>query len=132
VRSWGGEAAVAAVLERAESKHDASYLENIENWISLDEACGLLAAGVHDTGEEMFARRVGEEMLRQHAGTQVATLMRSLGSPEAICKTIAQSSSNVSTVTEMEALKSDPGRAVISAVAVGWWTNSATRPVMMA
>jgi diguanylate cyclase (GGDEF)-like protein len=117
VRSWGGEGAVAAVLERAESKHDASYLENIENWISLDEACGLLAAAAHDTGEEMFARRVGEEMLRQHAGTQVATLMRSLGSPEAIYKTIAQSSSKVSTVTEMEALESDPGRAVISAVA---------------
>lgn len=117
VRSRGGEAAVSAVLEWAHSKHDAPYLENIENWVSLDEACALLEAGAHDTGEEMFARRVGEEMLRQHAGTQVATLMRSLGSPEAIYKTIAQASSKVSTVTEMECLENDPGRAVVSAVA---------------
>ena len=35
-------------------------------------------------GEQQIARRVGEETIAQHAGTPVATLMRSLGSPEAI------------------------------------------------
>jgi diguanylate cyclase (GGDEF)-like protein len=117
VRSRGGEAAVAAVLEQAASEHDARYLEDIEHWISLDEACALLEAGARVTGEQTFARQVGAEMLRQHAGTQVATLMRSLGSAEAIYEAVAQASSKVSTVTEMEAIEAAPGRAVVSAKA---------------
>jgi diguanylate cyclase (GGDEF)-like protein len=117
VRSRGGEAAVADVLEQAASEHDAQYLEDIEHWISLDEACALLEAGARVTGEQTFARQVGAEMLRQHAGTQVATMMRSLGSAEAIYEAVAQASSKVSTVTEMEALEAAPGRAVVTAKA---------------
>jgi diguanylate cyclase (GGDEF)-like protein len=117
VRKHGGEAAVEAVLERAESTRDVTFLENIQNWISLDEACALLAAGAEVTGEETFARQVGAQMLYQHAGTQVATLMRSLGSPEAIYEAVAQASSNVSTVTVMTAIEAAPGEAVVTAEA---------------
>jgi diguanylate cyclase (GGDEF)-like protein len=117
VRSRGGEAAVAAVLAGAGSPHDAAYLEDIEHWISLDEACALLEAGARVLGEEDFPRQVGAEMLRQHAGTQVATMMRSLGSPEAIYEAVAQASSNVSTVSDLTALETEPGHALVSAVA---------------
>ncbi|HEX3433488.1 MAG TPA: diguanylate cyclase [Solirubrobacteraceae bacterium] len=118
VRKQGGEAAVAELIARAASPtHDVAFLENIENWISLDEACALLAAGAEITGEENFARQVGAQMLYQHAGTQVATLMRSLGSPEAIFKAVAQASSKVSTVTVMTAIEAAPGEAVVSAEA---------------
>src|ERR1700692_192116 len=75
VRGTGGETAVAALLSRAATTREASYLENVDNWISLDEACSLLEAGVLETGDEMFSRRVGEQTLRRHAGTQVATLL---------------------------------------------------------
>src|SRR5271167_4939594 len=68
VRGSGGEVAVRALLERAESRREVSYLESPENWVSLDEACALLAAGVHVTGDPCFARHVGEETLRQHSG----------------------------------------------------------------
>jgi diguanylate cyclase (GGDEF)-like protein len=117
VRSGGGEEAVTALLERAGTKHEASYLENVDNWISLDEACALLAAGVDETGNAMFARQVGEQMLRQHAGSPASTLLRSLGSPEAILKAIAQTAGKVTTVTEMEALEAGPGHAVVRAIA---------------
>jgi diguanylate cyclase (GGDEF)-like protein len=117
VRERRGETGVAALLADGASIHDAAYLENIENWISLDEACALLEAGARITGEESFPRQVGAQTLHQHAGTQVATMMRSLGSPEAIYDAVAQASSNVSTVTELEALETSPGRAVVSAVA---------------
>jgi diguanylate cyclase (GGDEF)-like protein len=117
VRERRGETGVAALLGEAATTHDAAYLENLENWISLDEACALLAAGARITGEDTFARQVGAEMLRQHAGTQVATMMRSLGSPEAIYEAVAQASSNVSTVTELKALDKGPGVAVVSAIA---------------
>ncbi len=115
VRSRGGDAAVAELLRQAASKHEPAYLEDVNNWISLDEACALLEAGVQVTDDPMFARRVGEETLRQHAGTQVATLLRSLGSVEAILQAIAQTAAKLSTVTEMEAIEVGPGRAVVRA-----------------
>src|SRR5208283_1396736 len=55
-RQAGGEAAVGSLLERAATKRQASYLEDIDNWISLEEACALLAAGVHQTNDPRFAR----------------------------------------------------------------------------
>ena len=123
VRERRGEAGVAQLLADGATTHDAAYLENLENWISLDEACALLAAGARITGEDTFARQVGAETLRQHAGTQVATLMRSLGSPEAIYEAVAQASSNVSTVSELQALEKGPGRALVSAVARAGFTR---------
>jgi diguanylate cyclase (GGDEF)-like protein len=118
VRDAGGDGAVASLLERAGAKHSAAYLEKVENWISLDEASALLEAGAVQTGEPAFARRVGESTLRQHAGTQVATLLRSLGSLEAVLKVIAQTTPKLSTVTRIDATDVRPGRAVIRAVAI--------------
>jgi diguanylate cyclase (GGDEF)-like protein len=117
IRTAGGEAAVAALLEQAATTRQASYLEDIDNWISLDEACALLAAGVHQTGDPTFPRQVGEQTLQRHVGTQVATLLRSLGSPEAVLHAVAQTAPKFSTVTEMQAIESGPGHAVIRAVA---------------
>jgi len=126
VRETGGGAAVRALLQRAGAKHDAAYLENIDNWISLDEACALLQAGALETGDPAFARLVGESTLHQHAGTQAATLLRSLGSVEAILQVVAQSAAKVSTVSEMKAVEVVPGHAVIRAMARGGITR---RPV---
>jgi diguanylate cyclase (GGDEF)-like protein len=126
VRETGGGAAVRSLLERAGAKHDAPYLENIDNWISVDEACALLQAGALETGDPAFARRVGESTLHQHAGTQAATLLRSLGSVEAILQVVAQSAAKVSTVSEMKAVEVVPGHAVIRAMARGGITR---RPV---
>lgn len=117
IRKAGGEPAVLALLERAGSSRQASYLEDLENWISLDEACELLAAGVHETHDPAFARRVGEQTLHRHVGTQVATLLRSLGSPEAVLQVVAQTAPKFSTVTELEAIEAGPGHAVVRAVA---------------
>src|SRR5271169_411466 len=117
IRKAGADPAVADLLKQAESPRQASYLEGIDNWVSLDEACALLAAGVRQTNDPKFARAVGQETLRQHAGTQVATVLRSLGSVEAVLGVIAQTVTKLSTVTEMQPLEVAPGRAVVTAVA---------------
>jgi diguanylate cyclase (GGDEF)-like protein len=117
VRSTGGDRAVAELLERAGVEHEPSYLENVENWISLDQATAMFQAGVDLTGDPLFARRVGENTLRQHAGTQVATVLRSLGSTEAVLQAVAQSTARVSAVTKMEAIEASPGRGVVMACA---------------
>jgi diguanylate cyclase (GGDEF)-like protein len=117
VRSKGGETAVAQLLDRAGITREVSYLENVDNWISLTEATAMLGAGVHQTGDPLFARRVGENTLRQHAGTQVATVLRSLGSTEAVLKAVALSAARLSAVTKMEAIEAAPGRGVVTACA---------------
>jgi diguanylate cyclase (GGDEF)-like protein len=117
VRSEGGEAAVADLLGRAQIHREASYLESVDNWISLDEATAMFEAGVEQTGDPMFARRVGENTLRQHAGTQVATVLRSLGSTEAVLEAVAQSAARLSSVTKMETIEAGPGRGVVRACA---------------
>jgi diguanylate cyclase (GGDEF)-like protein len=117
VRSKGGETAVAQLLDRAGITREVSYLENVDNWISLAEATAMLGAGVHQTGDPLFARRVGENTLRQHAGTQVATVLRSLGSTEAVLKAVALSAARLSAVTKMEAIEAAPGRGVVTACA---------------
>jgi diguanylate cyclase (GGDEF)-like protein len=126
-RQAGGEAAVAALLADAATTREARYLEDIDNWISLDEACALLAAGVRQTKDPAFARRVGEQTLQRHVGTQVATMLRSLGSPEAVLRVVAQAAPKFSTVTELEAIEAGPGHAVVRAVAREGFTR---RPLL--
>jgi diguanylate cyclase (GGDEF)-like protein len=113
VRRTCGENGLTKLLELSGSKHTVAYLDEISNWISYDESMALFAAAVEVTGEEQIARQVGEETLAQHAGTPVATLMRSLGSPEEIYRQIAQAGSKFTTASRLEAVEVAPGRAVI-------------------
>jgi diguanylate cyclase (GGDEF)-like protein len=115
IRAHGGGEAVQALLREAGSRRSIPHLEDADNWISLPEACSLLAAGVRVSGEASFARRVGENTLSRHSGTQVATLLRSLGSVEAVLAAITRTAPRLSTVTEMEAIEASPGRAVVTA-----------------
>jgi diguanylate cyclase (GGDEF)-like protein len=115
VREDGGDAAVASLLGRAGTNRDLSYLENPDNWISLAEATALLAAGVAESGDQAFARRVGEHTVRRHAGTQVSTILRSLGSTEAVLEQITRTTAKLSAVTDLETLEARPGHAVVRA-----------------
>src|SRR4051794_1584506 len=84
VRATCGNDAVAELLERAGSPYTAAYLEDVTNWIFYEEGIDLFVAAAEITGDPQIGTRVGEEAVRQHAGTPVATVLRSLGSPEAI------------------------------------------------
>jgi diguanylate cyclase (GGDEF)-like protein len=141
VRSIGGEAAVRATLVESGTAHHPAFLENTDNWISLAEAVALLEAGIKVTGDPDFARRVGADAVRQHSGTQVATLLRSLGSPEAVLNGITTTAAKFSTVSELKALEAVPGRAVVRAVArpgykrvtalCDWTTGLLSSPTML-
>jgi diguanylate cyclase (GGDEF)-like protein len=113
VRRLCGEDGVTRLLELSGSEHTAAYLDDLTNWISYDEAMALFAAAEELTGDPNIARKVGEETLAQHAGTPVATLMRSLGSPEEIYRQITQAGSKFSAVSTLEAIEVSPGRAVL-------------------
>jgi len=68
---------------------------------------------------------VGEETVSQHAGKQVATLLRSLGSVEAVLQAVAQTAGRLTTTTELEALEVGPGRALVRAAARQGFERSA-------
>src|SRR4051812_3125320 len=117
IRATGGEAAVGEVIASSGISQTAEYLENVENWMSYEDAGALMEAGVELTGDDQLIRRVGEDMVRQHAGTTVATLLRSLGSPQAIFEQLTLAATKFSTVIDMAPVEVDPGRVVVRAQA---------------
>ena len=117
VRAFGGEDAVAELLRIADCRHPSGFLEDTANWVSYDLAIALFDAAAQVTGDTQIGRRIGEDTVRQHAGTSVATLLRSLGSPEEVYRHMATAASKFSTVTEMETIELAPGRALVRAQA---------------
>src|SRR4051794_37077863 len=76
VRSRAGEGAVRDVLQRSKVEHEASYLDDPSNWIWLDECIALLEAARDVLDDPEIGLHVGEQTVRQHAGTPVATMLR--------------------------------------------------------
>src|SRR4051794_7154265 len=124
VRSTLGDAAVAEVLTRAGVPYDAAYLDDVGNWIWHEEAVALFEAAAEMTGDDRIGMRVGELLVRQHAGTPVATLFRSLGSPEAVFEQLALAITKFSTVTECVPVEVSPGRAVVRSSAREGFTRT--------
>jgi diguanylate cyclase (GGDEF)-like protein len=118
LRGWGGDEAVARVLEAAGSARTPEYLSDIANWVSYDEAVALWKAGARVTHHPQFARALGEEAARRLNASPVAALLRSLGSPEAVYRQIAITSGKFSVVITMEAVDVGPGYAEIVANAI--------------
>src|SRR3954469_21288635 len=112
VRARAGDEGVRDVLGRSGVEHTATYLDDPGNWIWLHEAVELLKAAAVVLDDPEIGLHVGEETVRQHAGTPVATMLRSLGSPEAVHEQLTVGSSKFSTVTELIP-EVEPGRAVV-------------------
>ena len=110
-----GIAAVTDLMERAGDGRSLSEVVDVAGWTSYSQACALLEAARHVTADADCGFRIGEEMLRQHAGTEVAALLRSLGSPEELLRNVAASGSKYSTVTQLEAVEVGPTTATITA-----------------
>jgi len=115
---------VHELLERAGSARSREYLMDTGNWISYDEAIALWRAGGEVTHHPQFARLVGEDSGRRLNGSAVATLLRSLGSPENVYKQIGVSSTRFSTVSTLEAVSIGPGVAEVVAAPIPGFPRS--------
>jgi diguanylate cyclase (GGDEF)-like protein len=113
VRGQFGDEGVLQLLAEAGETRLPSQLEDAEEWSSYRPATALLEAAVRVTGRPDAARRIGEEMLTQHRGTAVVDLLRSLGSPEALLESIAQSGSKFSTVFTLTPREVSAGHAMV-------------------
>jgi diguanylate cyclase (GGDEF)-like protein len=125
VHDYGSDEAVADLLRRAGSRRSAAELMDITNWISYDEATALWQAGTAVTHHPHLARAMGEDSARRLNGSPVATLLRSLGSPEAVYRQIATTATKYSTVTTLEAVDYGAGFAEIIAFPVAGFPRNA-------
>jgi diguanylate cyclase (GGDEF)-like protein/putative nucleotidyltransferase with HDIG domain len=114
VRTRAGEEGVQHILTRSGVEHAATYLDDPSNWIWQQEAIELLTAAAEVLDDPQIGLHVGEQTVRQHAGTPVATMLRSLGSPEAVYEQLTVAVSKFSTTTDLLP-EVEPGRAVVSA-----------------
>ncbi|HUY20812.1 MAG TPA: sensor domain-containing diguanylate cyclase [Acidimicrobiales bacterium] len=116
VRGRVGDEGVARMLELGGETRPAAVLEDPTSWSSHDEAVALLDAAAVVTGDPDIGRHVGEEMLRQHDGTEVADLLRSLGSPGELLRNVAAAAAKFSTVSTVEPLEVGDAHAVVRAI----------------
>jgi diguanylate cyclase (GGDEF)-like protein len=124
VHEFGGDEAVARLLSESGVDRSVEYLLDIVNWISYDEAVALWQTGARVTHHPAFARAVGDDAARRLNGSPVASLLRSLGSPEAVYRQIATTATKYSTVARLEAVSSGPGYAEIVATSVEGFPRS--------
>src|SRR5947208_12131713 len=118
VRARGGENAVPKILSRSGVEYSATYLDDPTNWIWQQEAIALLEAAAEVLNDPEIGLHVGEQTVRQHAGTPVATMLRSLGSPEAVYEQLTVAVSKFSTTTDLHP-EVERGHAVVRAQARG-------------
>lgn len=116
VRARAGEFGVGQMLAAAGDSRSAQALEDPRSWSSHDEVVELLTAASGITGDHEIGRHVGEEILRQYDGTDVANLLRSLGSPAELLRNVTAAAAKFTTVSSLESLEVGDAHAVVRAV----------------
>ena len=117
VKRVAGDTGVGRVLVKAGSRRTASYLTDVGNWISYDEAIALWDAGEAVTHDPNFAYHVGEDAIRFLPGSALAAVLRTLGSPEEHLRRLHVSAQRFSTAARLEAPVVRSGYAEVRAIA---------------
>jgi diguanylate cyclase (GGDEF)-like protein len=118
VERVAGQGALERVLARSGEPMPADEVRAGLTWTSYANAVAMFRAGIEVTGDPGFPRAVGEEMLRQYEGSEVAALFRSLGSPGEVLRNVAMTSTKFSTATVLEAVEIGDDHAVVDAWAI--------------
>ena len=116
IRLTHGDAGVDLLLRTAGERRRVEVLSDESQWFDYASARRLFEAADEVTGDLATARRIGEHVLDQHAGTEVAALLRSLGSTEELLKNVTATAAKYSSVTSMEVLEVGDGCARVAAV----------------
>jgi diguanylate cyclase (GGDEF)-like protein len=117
VRAVAGEDGLARLLREAGSGRTLAYLEDLANWVSYDEMVALWKAGAAVTGDPELARHAGEDAVRRLGTSATSTMLRTLGSPEALIEKIGVASHRFSVVAKLEPVAVRPGLAEVRAFA---------------
>ena len=113
-----GRGGLREVLELAGEERSLADLTSLAGWTSYPRACALFEAAREVTRDPQVGFRIGEELLRQHAGTEVAALLRSLGSTGELLRNVAATGSKYSTVTRLDAVRVEEWSATVTGEAI--------------
>ncbi len=126
VERAAGAAGLTRLMELAGESRSPAELCQGSSWTAYDKVVALFRAGIEVTGNPDFARLVGEEMLRQYDGSEVAALFRSLGSPAELLRNVALTSTKFSTATRLEPVETGDDYAIVEAWAIAGLERDAT------
>jgi len=113
IRELAGDAGVRRVLKESRVRKDLATLEDGNEWISYNEAIGLLEVGAKVTGDPLFARHIGERAIPMVKSSPVPQMLRECGSPEEAYRRISAASGKMNRVAYSEARAVAPGYAEI-------------------
>ncbi len=114
VSDRGGSAAVERLLATARETRPMAVLLDAGNWTSQDQKVRLFEAAVEVLGDPDAPRMIGATILERQAGTALRLVLRALGSPASVCRSVAKASARFATNFTSEALTVERDGAVIS------------------
>ncbi|HUF32576.1 MAG TPA: diguanylate cyclase [Acidimicrobiales bacterium] len=115
VRVREGDDGVARLLELAGERRSVAELEDLTDWSSYEQGRCLLEAAGEVLGGSHHLREVAQHWVRAGAAGDVAAVLQSLGSPEALLEAMPEVVSKFSTVTPMETVEVREGGGVVAA-----------------
>jgi diguanylate cyclase (GGDEF)-like protein len=118
VRRRAGEAGVQRLLALAGELRTAEQLQDDTTWSSYAQGRALFEAASEVLGDIHALRQVGEAIARADMTSEVAALLRSLGSPGELLRHISQVVPKFCTVVRMDAVEVADHHALISATTV--------------
>jgi diguanylate cyclase (GGDEF)-like protein len=116
VRRQHGDAGVRQLLTVAGETRPVEELEDVSCWGSYAAALRLFEAADEVVGTADVARCIGAHVLDQHAGTEVAHILRSLGTTAELLKNVATTAAKHSAITSMDVVDLEDGFARVAAV----------------
>ncbi len=118
VRERAGNDGITRVLALSGVRRPVPELEDPTQWSSYGEVSALIGAAGQVCSDADVARHLGEEILRQHDGTDVANLLRSLGSPKELLRNVAGAVAKFFTISSLEVLEIGGAHAILRAAPI--------------
>jgi diguanylate cyclase (GGDEF)-like protein len=114
VRSLLGDDGVADLLVRAGEQRTAAELEDVTRWGTQAQKIRLFEAAIDVLGDPDAPRHVGERAIEARTTAALQLLLRTVGSPAGLLRSIAKASAKFSTNYTCTALSVGRDEAVIS------------------
>jgi len=113
VRESKGDAGVAQVLARAALPETLEQLESESHWVSYDARIALFQAAVEVLGNRRSMFNIGASVMQQSVSPSLVLLLRTLGSPTQVFRSLPRAVSKFSTTSAMRVIEGGRTHATI-------------------
>lgn len=114
VRARGGDDALASVLRLAGEKRSSKELEDETRWSTYAQKVALFEAAAEVLGDPRIGRHVGESVIQHSVAPGLKMVIRSLGSPGRVLRSLPKISAKFTSISELNAEVTGDSRAVVT------------------